>query len=130
MGAVHASWQGTVAGAAANLIRKMQRAFGSDPGRLLTAILPSAGPCCYEVGHLVRRIARTRLPDPDACFVEKGGRIMFDLWTSNYQQLVGAGVPPDRVELAGLCSICDDRFWSHRRDGADAGRTALFLALT
>lgn len=130
VGAVHASWQGTVARAAENLVHQMSRSFGCEPGRLIVGITPSAGPCCYEVGEQVRRIARSRLDDLDACFLVKDGRIMFDLWAANVQQLTAAGVPRDRIEVMGACTICDQRFWSHRRDGADAGRTALFVALT
>ena len=65
------------------------------------AISPSAGPCCYEVGHHVRRVARTRLADADACFIEKDGRVFFDLWTANRNQLIAAGIRPDAVEIAG-----------------------------
>jgi len=129
LGAVHASWQGTIARAAENLVRQMERQFGSDPNRLLAAIAPSAGPCCYEVGEEVRRIARTRFNDADRFFVPRGDRLIFDLWSANRQQLIDAGVPSGKIEIAGLCSICDQRFWSHRRDGPDAGRFALFLAL-
>jgi len=129
VGAVHASWRGTVAGAAENLVRQMVCSYGSDPSRMKAAISPSAGPCCYEVGPHVRRIARTRLADADDCFVEQGRRVLFDLWTANRNQLAAAGIPPDAIEVARLCSICDRRFWSHRRDGADAGRTALLIGL-
>lgn len=129
VGAVHASWRGTVAGAAENLIRQMQRGFGTDPGRLMTAITPSAGPCCYQVGDHVRRIARSRMNHSEAHLVERGGRTFFDLWGANRRQLIGAGVQPGRIEIAGRCTICDRRFWSHRRDGPDAGRFALFIAL-
>jgi len=129
IGAVHASWKGTVAGAAGHMIRQMQRAFGSRPERLLAAIAPSAGPCCYEVGPEVRRLSRTRLDDADECFRERGGRLYFDLCEANRRQLIAAGVRAEAIETAGLCSICDDRFWSHRRDGPDAGRFALFVAL-
>lgn len=129
IGAVHASWRGTVAFAAANLVRQMIRSYGSDPARMKAAISPSAGACCYEVGPHVRRVARTRLPDADACFPEKNGRVHFDLWRANQSQLLAAGVPQSNIEIAGLCSICDQRFWSHRRDGPDAGRFALFVSL-
>ncbi len=129
IGAVHAGWQGTLAGAAANLIRQMVRQFGSEPARLLTAITPSAGPCCYEVGSDVRRLTRTRLTDADACVRERKGRLTFDLWAANRSQLIEAGVADEHIEVAGLCTICDERFWSHRRDGPEAGRFALFVAL-
>ncbi len=129
VGAVHASWKGTVALAAEHLVHRMQAECGSDPSQLLAAICPSAGPCCYEVGRDVVRIARTRLPDADACFVTRDDRTYFNMWTANRQQLIAAGVKPDNIEVAGLCSMCDDRFWSHRRDGETAGRFALWVAL-
>lgn len=129
VGAVHASWQGTVARASENLVRQMRRAFGSEPSSLLAGIAPSAGPCCYEVGAEIRRIAETRLGNLERCFAQRDGRLFFDLWTANLHQLTESGILPEHVELAGLCTICDRRFWSHRRDGAEAGRFALILAL-
>lgn len=129
VGAVHASWQGTVAHASANLVGQMTRCFGCDPARLLAAISPSAGPCCYEVGRDVRRIAQGRLEDAAVCFAPHKDRFRFDLWSANRAQLMASGVLADNIEIAGLCSICDHRFWSYRREGADAGRSALFLAI-
>lgn len=129
IGAVHASWQGTVARSVEQMIRVMRREFGTDPSKLVAAISPSAGPCCYEVGEEVRRIARTRLTDPDKCFVRRNGKLMFDMWRANRRQLMECGLSPDQIEVAGLCSICDQRFWSHRRDGAEAGRSALVIGL-
>lgn len=129
IGAVHASWQGTCAHAATNLIAQMSRYFGSDPAKLQAGIAPCAGPCCYEVGDEVRRIAESKLDNAEQCLIQRNGRWMFDLWAANRHQLSQAGLVPDRIEQAGICSICDDRFFSHRRQGVDAGRTALFIAL-
>lgn len=129
LGAAHAGWQGTFAGIAAHMVRLMQREYGSRPERLRVGIAPSAGPCCYEVGPEVRRIARTRMPDADACFAERGGRLLLDLWRANTLHLIAAGVSPDHIETPGLCTICNPQFWSHRRDGATAGRSALIVAL-
>jgi len=129
VGAAHASWQGTMAHASENLVTQMKRVFGSDPSRLLTAIAPSAGPCCYEVSDEVRRIAAGKLAHVQDCFSVRNGRLMFDLWAANRGQLLGAGVRKENIEVAGLCSICDERFFSHRRQCADAGRFALLIAL-
>jgi copper oxidase (laccase) domain-containing protein len=38
------------------------------------------------------------------------------------ERLVAAGV--ERIEQVGLCTICDGRFYSHRREGLGAGRQA------
>ena len=129
VGAVHASWRGTMAHASENLVTQMGRVFGSDPSRLLTAIAPSAGPCCYEVGDEVRRIAAGKLCASDECFSTSDGRLMLDLWAANRRQLLDAGVRDENIEIAGLCSVCDERFPSHRRQGEDAGRFALLVAL-
>ncbi|MHC4442281.1 MAG: peptidoglycan editing factor PgeF [Planctomycetota bacterium] len=129
IGVAHASWRGTVGRIAKNLIRQMVTEFDSDPSRIIAAISPSAGPCCYEVDSQVYRMARTRLDRADACFTGKGDKYMFDLWQANQQQLIGRGVMPENIEIAQLCSICDKRFWSHRRDGKNAGRSALFVSL-
>jgi hypothetical protein len=129
VGAVHASWQGTMAHASENLVTQMRRVFGSDPSRLLTAISPSAGPCCYEVSDKVRRIAEGKLDQVEECFSTSAGRLMFNLWAANRRQLLDAGALEANIEVAGSCSVCDERFFSHRRQGADAGRFALMIAL-
>jgi len=129
VGAVHASWQGTVAWASKNLVHQMVRAYRSDPSRLLAAIAPSAGPCCYEVGWEVYRIAQGKLDDCDQVLRPCGNRFLFDLWLANRHQLMDAGITDDHIEVSELCTICDHRFWSHRRQGPEAGRTALFLGV-
>lgn len=129
VGAVHASWRGTMAQAAGNLVAQMNRVYGSKADRLLAAIGPSAGPDRYEVGRDVYRIGQTRLPDPDACLKQHGDRWLLNLWEANRQQLVQAGVPDSQIEIAGICSMSDERFWSHRRDGSETGRFAVLLAL-
>jgi YfiH family protein len=129
VGIVHASWLGTVAGITSRLVERMTTEFLSNPRTLRAAIAPSAGACCYEVGPEVRRIFRTRMADADQFFTPRGEKYLLDLHAANVAQLVAAGVPSHRIEVAGACTICDSRFWSHRRDGPDAGRNALIAAL-
>jgi purine-nucleoside/S-methyl-5'-thioadenosine phosphorylase / adenosine deaminase len=45
-----------------------------------------------------------------------------DLKSIARMRLLAAGVR--RVDDVGVCTICDERFFSHRREGADAGRQA------
>jgi len=129
LGTIHAGWQGTVAGAAGHLVERMRAEHGCQPEHLKTAIAPSAGPMTYEVGQEVLRVARTRRNDADELIQTRGSRLTFDLWEANRRQLHEAGVPADQIEVAGLDTLTDDRFWSHRRDGKDAGRFALIVAL-
>src|SRR5204863_8918257 len=46
VGAAHAGWRGTAAGAAGAAVRAMQQAFGSQPSDLVAAIGPCLGACC------------------------------------------------------------------------------------
>lgn len=124
-GTAHASWRGTVTRIAAQLITVMGREFGSRPEALRAAICPCASGARYEVGDEVRRIADHALPDAARFFPRVGERWHFDLKAANFAELVAGGVPAERIEVAAECSIGDDRFHSHRRDGAAAGRFGL-----
>jgi polyphenol oxidase len=53
----------------------------------------------------------------------------FDLWRLSFDQLRAAGLRPENIEVAGLCSRCrEEDFFSYRRDGV-TGRQAAVIAL-
>ena len=123
--AVHAGWRGTLAGAAAAAVRALSRETGTAPARLLAAIGPSIGPCCYEVSPELAGQFEASL---GAGVVRGGaGRPRLDLWAANEAALRGAGLRA--VEILGRCTACErERFFSHRRDGGRTGRMAAFAA--
>lgn len=126
-GMAHASWRSTVQGITGRLIAAMAARGGAEPGRLVCAIAPSAGPCCYEVGPEVRAAALAGLgAHAGGFFAPRGdGRFVFDLWAANVDQLRRAGVLPARIGVAGVCTLCrNDLFPSWRREGERAGRFA------
>ncbi len=128
-GLVHAGWRGTLAGITRRLIRTMIDELHCSPDRMVAAISPSAGPCCYEVGQDVIDQAAGTLPDYDACFHPRDNRVYFDLWAANVAQLRAAGLAAERIDLAASCTICDNRFFSYRRDGAATGHAGLLATL-
>jgi YfiH family protein len=127
VGAVHAGWRGTAAGAAIATVRAMQTTFGSQPSELVAAIGPSIGPCCYRVGQeLVDRFAAAGHPGEaiEHWFVRADG-LRLDLWTSSRDQLVGVGLREDAVHLSRVCTACNlEQCFSFRREGAPTGRLA------
>ncbi|MFH0981555.1 MAG: polyphenol oxidase family protein [Planctomycetota bacterium] len=129
VGVAHAGWRGTFAGIATRLTHALINSFGSKPARLLAAISPSAGPCCYEVREDVLRIVRTRCNEPDRFLRHEARRTYLDLWSANVAQLQAAGIPLERIDVAGLCTICDPRFCSYRRDGRATAHAGLLAAL-
>ncbi len=108
--ALHAGWRGLAAGVLEEGVGAL-RELGAE-AELLAVIGPCAGPCCYEVG-----------PEVHDAFhgAHRHGRKL-DLPALAEQRLLAAGV--DTVEQTGVCTICDERFYSHRREATAAGRQA------
>jgi len=130
LGTAHASWRGIVAGVTENLVRQLTRSFGCRPDHVLAGIGPSAGPCCYRVERDVCRIVASRFDDAGRYLLHKNGATFLDMWRLVADQLAAAGVPAGNVEVAGCCTMCDRRFFSHRREGPSTGRFALICSLT
>ena len=121
--AIHAGWRGSAVRAAGAAVEALHAAFGSRPGDIVAGIGPAIGPCCYAVGKDVVEAFSDR---PDLFSNEK-----LDLWEANRQALVEAGVPPEQIEVAGVCTRCEsERFFSHRaNDGQPAGRFAALIRI-
>ncbi len=108
---VHAGWRGMVDGIVGKAAAELARG-----GRLVAAVVgPSIGPCCFTVGEDVRRRFAERYAG-----VVRGDTV--DLWECARQELEAAGVEPAAVSVTGLCTSCDRRFFSHRRDRGLTGR--------
>lgn len=129
IGLGHAGWRGTVADLPGAMVRAMVEQFGSDPGRLVAAIGPCIGPCCYEVGEEVVDAVRNTFPGNDALLHQNGGtRLQFDLPAANHHNLAAAGVRT--IETADICTACrTDLFFSHRAEKGRTGRFGVVFAL-
>ena len=116
--AVHAGWRGTAAGIAGQALQAMHARFGTDARDLHAAVGPGIGKCCYEVG-----------PEVAAQFGEQG-RARLNLAAANRDQLECAGVAPERIYTADLCTMCNAaEFHSFRRDKESAGRLYSFAGI-
>ena len=128
----HAGWRGTVQAVARAAVQAMIDA-GSRPEALVAAIGPSIGPCCYEVDRPVIDRLAAAFPGRWGEWVTPKGpdahgeaRWMLDLWKANEDQLVSAGITPDRIDNLRLCTSCRvDLLFSYRRGG---GRGRLITA--
>jgi purine-nucleoside/S-methyl-5'-thioadenosine phosphorylase / adenosine deaminase len=135
--AVHAGWRGTAQGIAGRAAKDLAGAAGGSPREIVAAIGPSIGPCCYEVGPEVREtfhVAGFAERDLDRWFLPAESPTathVLDMWQSNADQLIAAGVDPANVHVAGLCTAThNDWFWSYRREGAKAGRMLAVIRRT
>lgn len=132
-GAIHAGWRGTCARVGPMAIERMSREFGTDPADLVAAIGPSIGPDDYEVGEVLIEAfqqAGHGAADLARWFTRREGRLRLDLWSANRDQLIDAGLRPERVFACGLSTLAHrEVFDSYRATGDRAGRMAAVIAV-
>jgi YfiH family protein len=123
VGLAHAGWRGSILRITERLVEEMDRRVGTRSVDLYVGVGPSIGPCCYEVGEEVLSKVEERLPDRQGLLrPARPGHAYLDLWEANRRALLRAGVLPERIEVAGLCTACHvERFFSFRREGALRG---------
>jgi YfiH family protein len=144
--AVHAGWRGLAASVPRVAVDALARAFGSRAADLVAAAGPSIGACCYEVGADVRqrfdeagfsasqlaRWFRTQAQptsiNPSMAglrLLPRAGHWYLDMWAATRDEIETAGVPPDQIFVAELCTASHPGvLCSYRRDGMGAGRMA------
>jgi YfiH family protein len=110
---LHAGWRGLAAGVVEEGVAAVRDLSGG--GALMAVIGPGARGCCYEVGDELRSV-----------FGEHSRTI--DLPTVAARRLAALGV--EAIEDVGRCTICDERFFSYRREREGAGRQAAMAWLT
>lgn len=139
--AVHAGWRGTVQHISVKTIEVLGSLYGTRAQDLRAVIGPGIGPDSFQVGpEVAREFAAAgfpmqqilkdcgpKCPTPDDPM--KGG-LHIDLWQANRWLLEQAGVRPDNIEVAGICTYRNnDRFYSARREGTKCGRIINIIKL-
>ena len=118
--AIHAGWRGIVKG----VIPAALDALGCDGHtRFIAAIGPCIGQCCFEVGLDVAAQIEGSSHGVTVVARSEGGKAHIDLRAAVRAHLVHAGLSETDIEDVHGCTKCDaSRFFSFRRDGANAGR--------
>ena len=111
--ALHAGWRGLAAGVLEEGVRALRELGGE--GDVTAVVGPGAGPCCYEVGEEVH----AAFADPSGLTRRREGRNI-DLPGLARERLEAAGVA--HIKDVSVCTVCDERYFSHRREGLRAGR--------
>ena len=129
--AIHAGWRGTYAGVALYALERMTKEHEARPEDCRVAIGPAAAACCYEVGREVIEGFKERFPGADALFTgTREGHARIDLLKANQDQLVAAGVAPERIHTAPWCTMCrTDLFFSYRREKQALGKVGRLMAV-
>lgn len=141
--AIHAGWRGTLKRIAEKTVGRMRMLFGSRPERIIAALGPGIGRCCYEVGPEVVKefasqfeaardwfdgpyeaLASGEDPNPLPWLnMRPPGhqppepRAQLDLHAANRSILEGAGLHSKNIDVSEFCTSCrTDLFFSYRRE--------------
>lgn len=134
IGLIHAGWRGTLAGVVGKTITAMGENFGASPRACLAAVGPCISGDSYEVGpevasqfsHMVAQQASVIMYPRN----EFSGTFSLNLRQVIFSQLLRAGIRAEYVAVSDEDTFRSNReFYSYRRDGAQTGRMAAYLAI-
>jgi polyphenol oxidase len=128
IGLAHSGWRGTAGEIASRTLRLMTDAFGTQPSNVVAAIGPGIQADCYEVDDRVR----DAFPQErrNAFRASRAGHWFVDLRAAVVDQLVECGVPHEAIGVNPDCTHCRrDLYFSHRGEGAGAGRMGAFIGI-
>jgi YfiH family protein len=124
--AIHCGWRGSVAEIIGKTIASLEKHFGVSPKSLRAVISPSLGPCCSEFIHYRKEL-------PAWMHTYQVSPRYFDFWAISRRQLIDAGLQDPHIETIGLCTRCNEHFFSYRRaahtSGGVTGRNGSVIGL-
>lgn len=119
-GAIHAGWRSSAGGIVLHTLLVMETIWDVPVADMQVWIGPSARVCCYEVGaEFGDHLSETAW---QRAVVQRQGKYYFDNVAYIRQQLASWGIAGASIIDDRICTICNPSWWSHRRDGAAAGR--------
>ena len=122
IGVVHGGWKGTQQEITYKTVIRMKETFGSKPQEIRAVLGPAIQACCYEVGSEFRQYFPEEI-------VERGGKLYVDVTKNNFKQLLKAGVKKENIINTGICTFCNPKYPSFRRDAEKSGRMISLMEL-
>ncbi len=129
---VHAGWRGFAAGVVRAAFEALEARYASQGADLRVFLGAAISGTHYEVDEPVLDAVGMQLQPgwkaPEAGIVSptRPGHARLDLRQAIRHQLEMLGISPAQIECEESCTYADEeRFFSHRRDGAMSGRHAL-----
>ncbi len=119
--AVHAGWKGTQSRIVAHMVARLGQ-LDIPPKQLYAALGPAIGPCCFEIRDDVAKKLRDAYPDATDAVQSTPGhtddpKSYADLWSLNRSALMQAGIPGEQIDTLRVCTVCNEEFFSYRREG-------------
>ncbi len=113
VGIAHAGWRGLLRGVLEATVRTLVKS-GARLSAIHVGIGPSIRSCHYSV-DLVRAKKFSAYLGDDVV-MRHGGQSHLDLERAAVRLLGRVGVVPVQIKSSGICTHCDERYFSFRRD--------------
>lgn len=123
IGLAHAGWKGTHLGIAQKTIRMMQDIYHCQWHDLWVYLGPAIRTCCYQVSHEFKAYFPLDIID------HEDGSIHVDIIAANRRQIQLLGLNPVQIVDSGICTCCEENYFSYRRDKEKAGRMISLMML-
>ena len=125
---VHAGWRGVMAGVVPVAVRKVASIAGCSAAEATAFIGPHIGACCMEADPaFAGKFSRTF--GDSVLLIEEGKKERIDLEAACRIQLAGAGVSMKNIHSAGICTACNEGYFSFRAAGGVCGRQGCLAAI-
>jgi hypothetical protein len=121
---LHAGWRGVAGEIVPRAIAAFEGELGVPAGEIMAWWGPAIGPCCYPVGgEVVAALGATAAGARTEAWLEAdGATARVDLRAALTLQAEAAGVRPGAISSSRLCTSCDRRLHSYRRERGGGGR--------
>ncbi len=135
IGGLHAGWKGCLIPIIENTVAVMCDKYGCQRENIVAQIAPSVGDCCFETGEdVAERFEKAGFSE----FVSRRNLVKphIQLNGVNVVLLQRAGIKPENIYRADICTCCNSKlFHSYRRGPVDEngmhlnGMNGLFMHL-
>ncbi|GAE29163.1 peptidoglycan editing factor PgeF [Halalkalibacter hemicellulosilyticus] len=133
IGLAHAGWRGTVDQIGPKMIRRWAEHESIPKEDILIVIGPSISRRHYEVSDIVIKAI-------DGCFERSFDKsllyeqisddhYLLDLQTVNKYLFINEGIQPSQITVSSLCTVSDERLFSHRAEDGKTGRLMSFIGM-
>lgn len=132
---IHCGWRSTVADIEKEAVDAMV-SLGARKEKIVAAIGPAIGYCCFEVGQEVIDAVNQLLSDEDTGLYtlksgEPGnGKYLLDLRGAVKRRLMQLGINESNIEILKDCTMCHpEKYWSHRYTKGERGSQANIITI-
>jgi len=122
IGLVHAGWKGSQKEITAKTLKIIMKRWDTEPQHLKIAFGPAIRPCCYGVGEEFLQYFPNEVSGDESNYY-------LDLPAVNKNQLIAQNIPAANIFDCGICTSCNQNYFSYRREGKTVGRLLSLIML-